>query len=63
MAGTAMARPNPASATIASTRVAEAPSPTPSTTVARPTIVSVNVSASPSTMPNGPPPPARWPRR
>src|SRR4051794_30910291 len=48
-----MAIPNPASATIARSRVAEDPSPTPSTTVASPTIVTVNVIASPSTMPSG----------
>jgi len=33
--------------------VAESPSPTPSTTVASPTIVTVKVIASPKTMPSG----------
>src|SRR4051812_32174222 len=45
--------PNAASATIASVRTAESPSPTPSTTVARPTIVTVNVMARPVTIPSG----------
>src|SRR3954471_21953166 len=52
-AGTATATPKPASARMARSRVADAPSPTPSTTVASPTIVTVNVAASPSTMPSG----------
>src|SRR4051812_30843092 len=52
-AGTATASPNSASAAMAMSLVAESPSPTPSTTVARPTIVTVNVTASPSTMPSG----------
>src|SRR3954466_15580910 len=55
-AGIATARPNASSTTIAMSRVAESPSPTPSTTVARPTIVTVNVIASPSTIPTGQPP-------
>src|SRR4051812_13068781 len=52
-AGTSSATPAPARTTIARSRVASLPRPTRWTTSARPTIVTVNVVASPMTMPTG----------
>src|SRR5437588_2967147 len=60
--GHSSATPNASSTTIARTRSGSLPRPTPSTTFATPTIVTVNVIESPSTMPRGlrrpPTPPA-----
>ena len=56
------ATPNASRTTIATSRSGSRRAPTPSTTLARPTIVTVNVIDSPSTMPSGrrrpPTPPA-----
>jgi len=60
--GSSNARPNASSTTIATSRNGSLPRPTPSTTFATPTIVTVKVNDSPSTMPTGrrlpPTPPA-----
>ncbi len=61
-AAAAARRRMPSSTTIATSRSGSLPRPTPSTTLATPTIVTVNVTDSPSTMPSGrrrpPTPPA-----
>ncbi len=60
--GTISATPKASSTTMATSRRGSLPSPTPSTTLASPTIVTVKVTESPSTIPRGrrrpPTPPA-----